>query len=122
MPYVRKHLRGQRVFTDDAWGSYLIWASNAEQRVFLDGRIEFYDHTGVDEDYSSMEGRSSNTGFLLAKYGIQAALVARDDPIEAYFKSSSDWVRVYQDSTSVIFARTDIAGHGGGNYHPDKVR
>ena len=103
--YMRAQGISGRVLNEYGWGGYLIWSLRAQQKVFIDGRADIYDHGGVLADYMSMTHLKPNTLFLLQKYGISSCLLRRDAPLRTLLAARPDWEMVYQDRVSVLFVR-----------------
>jgi hypothetical protein len=113
--YFREHAQTARIFSTVDWGSYLIFALEPAQRVFIDGRLDIFEHNGVLADYLLISQTSPNTFFLLKKYGINFCLIPRDWRLATLLAASSEWKEIYHDRLSVIFARTQSAGKTGGD-------
>jgi len=106
VPFLKEHPKLGRMFNDADWGSYLIFALGPSRKVFIDGRYDIYEYSGVLSDYLSITGLSPNTFFLLKKYGADSCLIPRGSPLATLLATSPEWKEVYHDPISVIFART----------------
>lgn len=102
--YLRQHSGVGKMFNSDLWGGYLIWAI-PERKVFIDGRMDIYEYGGILRDYYNFINLQENPERFFQKYGLKAALVKPGDPITRFLQTSPDWTIVFQDSTSIIFAR-----------------
>lgn len=69
-----------RVFTTDQWGDYLIYHGWPIQKVFIDGRSDFYGPALGDEYLALMNGRRGWEN-LFRKYDFTAALIPLDWPL-----------------------------------------
>jgi len=107
--HLRSHPPAGPLFNEYGWGGYLIWALHPEQRVFIDGRADIYDYSGVFSDYLSISRVEEDALPLLRKYGIQACLVRQDGPISTLLSASPEWEQAYADEVSAIYVRK--AGH-----------
>lgn len=109
-----RHLQQNRpmhLWNEDTWGGYLIWASGGkEPKVFLDGRLDVYEYSGVLADYLAITGIESNTSFLLDKYAIDAVLIHRNRSLITYLLATGKWQRVYQDDLAVVLRRARPLG------------
>ncbi len=105
--YLRQHEVNARTFNEDTWGGYLIRTLGSEHKVFIDGRAEIYESTGVLEDYIAIAGAHENALTLLRKYDIEACLIHQNTPLGTLLAFSPDWKRVYADRQSIIFARSE---------------
>ncbi len=102
--YLKEHRGIDNMFNTDLWGSYLIWAI-PERKVFIDGRMDIYEYGGILLDYYNCVTFQRNPDQFFGEYGLKAALVKPGDPLTRYLEASQDWTIVFQDSTSIIFAR-----------------
>ena len=103
--YMRVHPIPEPMFNDDFWGGYLIWASRGQQKVFIDGRSDAYEPSGVLADYMKILGRDSQALALLEKYGVRSCLVERSGPLRGWLDAQPAWQRVYEDDLSALFVR-----------------
>ncbi len=105
-----------RIFTDDEWGDYLIYHLYPRNRVFIDGRSDFY---GADLDRLQLDVISAKHGWQeqLKRYAIDTVLMRADAPLAGVLKETRDWALVYDDGVATVFraVRTrpvsDDAGH-----------
>ena len=49
--YLRRHSVAGPMWNDPGWGGYLLWALGPDHKVFIDGRLDFYEHAGVLSDF-----------------------------------------------------------------------
>ncbi|MCL5005418.1 MAG: hypothetical protein M1404_02695 [Acidobacteria bacterium] len=103
--YLNEHPVPQPMFNLEEWGGYLIKNSWPEHRVFVDGRLDIYDYSGVLFDYLCVISTQPNVFFLLHKYHIRSCLIPPTLPLATLLEASRDWKEVYRDKTSVIFAK-----------------
>lgn len=97
------HPRG-RVFNDYLWGGYLIW--NVRQvPVFIDSRVDVFEHNGVLADYLHAI-RIEDSLQILDKYSIQYVLFENHRPLTYLLQHTSGWKVDYQDKTAILFERT----------------
>jgi hypothetical protein len=103
--HLQAHPVGGRLFNEYGWGGYLIWSLHPQQKVFIDGRADIYEYSGVLPDYLSIVLIEPGALSLLRKYGVQACLVRRKDPISTLLAASPEWEQVYADEVSALFVR-----------------
>jgi hypothetical protein len=101
--YLRQHPQPTGMFNDYGYGGYLIWQLGPQQKVFIDGRGDLYEYSGVFQDYIRIVNLDREALFLLRKYDIQSCLVSRNDAIDTLLSTSPDWKQVYSDDLSDIF-------------------
>jgi hypothetical protein len=91
------------MFNEDFWGGYLIWASEGKHKVFIDGRSDAYESSGVLADYIRIIQPAPEALSLLGKYGVRSCLIERNGSLSALLDAQPGWRRVYQDDLSVLF-------------------
>ena len=87
------------------FGGYLLWARGPEHKVFIDGRAEVYERTGVFQDQDAFVNLQTGSLTLLDKYGIQSCLLLHDEPLAVVLQALPDWEKIYSDGTSALFVR-----------------
>jgi hypothetical protein len=99
-----RHLTGPMLneWTD---GGYLIWAM-PEHPVFIDGRGDIFEWSGVLEDFGKWALLQTNPNTLLDKYGISFCLLSRTSPMAIVLPLLPGWKTIYSDKISVIVARS----------------
>ena len=97
------HLAGP-MLNDYTYGGYLIWAA-PEYPVFIDGRADIFEWTGVFGEYMNWSTLQSDPNLLLKKYKINYCLLTPQSEMAHVLPLLPDWKNVYSDSNSVIFAR-----------------
>lgn len=98
------HLSGP-MLNDYASGGYLIWAA-PEYPVFIDGRADIYEWSGILGEFGSWATLQSDPNALLQKYKINFCLLARQSPMAHVLPLLHEWKMAYADDHSVIFVRT----------------
>ena len=110
---------GNKVFKSGLSGllsvsvTYLIWAA-PEYPVFLDGRTDVFEWTGILSEFGNWATLRSDPRILLEKYGISFCLLNRESPMVRVLPLLPGWKIVYSDSNAVVLARTPVQGAGGG--------
>ena len=92
-----------RVLTTDQWGDYLIF-TNPQQRVFIDGRSDFYGPE-IGKAYLKMANGHWQWRELFAKYNFDAALMSTSDAIVQLLKQEPGWGVVADDGKHILLAR-----------------
>ena len=106
--YLQAHPEDGPLLNEYGWGGYLAWAHIPRRGVFIDGRADVYERTGVLEDYLSITGLKPGAFGLLEKYGIRACLLQPDAPLSTALAESPKWEKAYSDSVSVVYVRRVI--------------
>ena len=91
-----------RIFTDDEWGDYLIWRLYPAQRVFVDGRSDFYG-TAFEEKYIDVLNVKCEWEKNLSRYGVDTILLPVNAPLAGVLKESSRWRPVFDDGIALVF-------------------
>jgi len=98
-----RHLSG-RMLNDYVYGGYLIWAA-PEHPVFVDGRADVFEWTGVLNEFGKWAMLESDPNTLLEKYKVDFCLLAQQSPMVRVLPLLGKWKLVYSDNQSVIFER-----------------
>ena len=89
-------LAERRVFTTDQWGDYLIYQSYPQQRVFIDGRSDFYG-AKLGRQYMRLFGGDLDWEKVLNQHRFEVVLAPRDWPLVALLKLHPDWQLLGED-------------------------
>ena len=102
-----------------SWGGYLIWTS-PERKVFIDGRTDIFDWTGVLRDYMRWQTLQDDPNKLLDDYKVDYCLLFKNSPISKVVALLPGWTKVYSDDLAIVFQRdaldsavTEAIGDGG---------
>ncbi len=98
---------GARIFAPDKFGGYLIYRFAGAQKVFFDGRSDFYGADFLDR-YGRMIAARPGWREEFARWNFSHALLPPDASLTAAL-SSAGWVELYRDRTAVLLARTPEA-------------
>jgi hypothetical protein len=102
--FMKAHRLAGNMLNDYTYGGYLIWAA-PEHPVFIDGRADVYEWTGVMQDFGRWAMVQTDPNILLDKYRIQFCLLSADSPMTHVLPVLPNWKRIYADANSVIFVR-----------------
>lgn len=97
-----------RIFTHDEWGDYLIWS---HQRVFVDGRSDFYGDE-FEDLYTDVMKVKLGWDKTLSRFGVDTVLMPLDAPLTGALKESSRWQVVYDDGMALVFRSKERAAGG----------
>ena len=97
-------LAGARVLTSDQWGDYLIFRFYPRQRVFFDGRSDFYG-PALGADYQTLLGAARGWSEVLARYRFETALLPLDWPLARVLELDPQWQLVDRDPVAELFLR-----------------
>ena len=103
--YLKAHPAPQPMFNTYGYGGFLIWQMDGQNKVFVDGRADIYERTGVLADYLAIARVQVAAPQLLKAYGVQSCLISRDEALRTLLDVLPGWQRVYSDDLSVLFVR-----------------
>jgi len=104
-------IRGRRVFTDDGWADYLLYRFFPVQRVFMDGRSDFYGEE-IGEQYLDLMYGRPRWRELLERYEFDAVLVPPKRALAALLELDPGWERRDGDEDAVLFVPRTGDGAG----------
>jgi hypothetical protein len=96
--------RMPRILTSDQWADYLIYRLYPRQRVFFDGRSDFYG-AALGSEYRDLLGASGDWRGALERRGFERALLPHDWPLATMLDHEAGWRRVYEDPVAILFVR-----------------
>jgi hypothetical protein len=97
-------LTGKRVFTEDQWADYLIYRYYPHQRVFFDGRSDFYG-AAVGDPYLRLVHGSHDWRKLLEQNNIEVVLAPPGWALASLLKEDRDWHLVADTGDAVLLER-----------------
>ncbi|MBI3933418.1 MAG: hypothetical protein HY316_01920, partial [Acidobacteria bacterium] len=100
--YLQDHPIEGSLWNEYGWGGYLIWARHPKHRVFIDGRADIYEYSGILSDYLRIDRLHPDALSLLRKYDIRASLVRRNSPLGTLLRTAPGWSPVYADKVSEL--------------------
>ena len=93
-----------RVFTTDQWADYLLWKGYPKQRVFIDGRSDFFGEE-IAARYVTAANGQPGWREVLNRYQINLVLLPPATPLVGLLSSDSGWRILHRDKQSVLLAR-----------------
>jgi hypothetical protein len=102
--FIKAHHLSGPVLNDYGYGGYLIWAA-PEYPVFIDGRGDVFEQTGVLGEFGRWATLQIDPKNLLDKYKINFCLLTPNSPMAFVLPLLPDWKAIYSDNNSVIFIR-----------------
>jgi hypothetical protein len=103
--FIEAHHLSGNMLNEYVYGGYLIWAA-PDHPVFLDGRGDVFEWTGVLADFGQWALLQSDPNTLLNKYSVDFCLLAQGSPMTHVLPLLPGWKSVYSDNLSEIFVRT----------------
>jgi len=111
--FLRLHPLSGPMFNSYGFGGYLVWAQGPEMKVFIDGRGDLYENTGVLADYLHVNLLKPGALEVLSHYGIQTCLLERNEPFANTLAVLPEWEDVYHDELSVLYVQRNASGPAG---------
>jgi hypothetical protein len=103
--FIQSHHLAGPIMNEYPFGGYLIWAA-PELPVFVDGRSDVFEETGVLADFGNWAMLQSSPAGLLDRYNINLCLLSKDSPMRFALPLLPGWSQVYSDNLSIVFVRT----------------
>jgi cytochrome b subunit of formate dehydrogenase len=91
-----------RVLTTDQWADYLIYL-HPEQKVFVDGRSDFYGPE-IGNQFLNLMGGAPDWQQIMERYKFNLALIPADSAVAQLLRQRPDWRVVDQDKKQVLLA------------------
>jgi hypothetical protein len=102
--YIRSHHLTGPMLNDYGFGGYLIWAL-PEEPVFVDGRGDVFEWSGVLEEFGNWAMLQSDPNTLLDKYHVHFCILGPHSPMSRILPTMPGWKTVYSDANAIIFER-----------------
>ena len=93
-----------RVLTSDQWADYLIYRNYPRQRVFCDGRSDFFGRE-IGQQYSRIVNGHYEWESLMERHKFDLVLAPIEWPLTALLKKSSSWRLIADDGKALLFER-----------------
>lgn len=103
----KTQLTSGRLLTMDQWGDYLIYHNYPQQRVFIDGRSDFFGKD-IGREYVRMMQGQWDWDVLLEKYQFDRVLSPLEWPLTALLKKDPRWRILKDDGSAVLFEHTGV--------------
>ncbi|HXH22369.1 MAG TPA: hypothetical protein VNN10_10085 [Dehalococcoidia bacterium] len=103
--FIRERYPDARLFNEYAWGGFLIHRLYP-QKVFIDGRNDFYGPT-IMSDYRKVVGGRPEWQSILDKYGVDVAIVLKDSALAQLLRESDEvWRLEFTGEREAVFVRS----------------
>ena len=97
-------ITGSRLFTSDQWGDYILYKLWPRQKVFVDGRSDFYGES-LGKEYLSLMNADFKWTSIVDKYGFNLMLLPVKWPLASVLKLNPEWKVVSDDGMAILFER-----------------
>ena len=99
-----KIIESGRLLTTDQWGDYIIYAFYPHQKVFIDGRSDFYGESLGTEYLHLLQG-AYDWRTILDRERFDVALLPVNWPLAEILKLDPSWQVIKDDSHAILFRR-----------------
>jgi len=106
--FIQQHRLAGPLINNYDFGGYLIWSA-PEYPVFVDGRGDIFEWTGVLGAYGEWIMGRSPARQLLDAYHINICLLSPNAAVVSEIKRLPEWKQVYADPIALVFQRTSGA-------------
>jgi hypothetical protein len=93
-----------RLLTPDQWGDYVIYRFYPRQKVYVDGRSDFYGEK-LGQEYLHLLQGAYDWKAILDRNGFNVALLPVDWPLASILKLDPSWLVVEDDTRAILFQR-----------------
>jgi hypothetical protein len=93
-----------RILTSDQWGDYLIYRLYPHERVFVDGRSDFYGSV-IGGQYLELLNATPNWKKIVGSYDFDVALLPAEWPLGQLMGLDPGWRVRYQDHQAILLER-----------------
>jgi len=101
--YLQAHPRTGPIVNYYLWGGYLNW-KDPSLKVFVDGRADIFEYSGVFKDYLSLL-MIEDPDAILDKYKARYVLLPIHEPFAHFMEHDAKWKAAYRDQLSILFER-----------------
>ena len=106
----RVRIESSRVLTTDQWADYLLYHNYPRQRVFVDGRSDFYGPE-LGKEYVRLLNGQHDWEKILAKHGFDLVVAPVDWPLTSLLKRDAGWKVLEDNGKAIVFEKV---GRGTG--------
>lgn len=100
---LKNNLEGD-IFSSYTWGGYLIWKLYPNNLVYIDGRMDIYEDSIVN-NYKNIYYTGDDWLQLLDQSSTQLVLVGTDSKLADSLAGEINWTITYKDAQSILFKK-----------------
>lgn len=116
--FLRREPIGGKMFNNDEFGDYIIFAAWPTYRVFIDGRSDMY-RTAYIQPYMHVANALPGWRKILDRFEIDWVFFNTHSPLTAALADDKEWQPIYSDNLATIFLRRNSANQGLLEKYPD---
>ncbi len=99
-------LRDSRVLTPDQWADYLIYRSYPVQKVYVDGRSDFFGPS-IGNEYLGLMGGRYDWSQIVEARKFDVILIPPSWPLSTLLKASPAWKVTEDDGQAILYVRRE---------------
>jgi len=99
-----ERISASRIFTTDSWADYLTFHFYPRQKIFVDGRSDFFGQQ-ISEAYIQILKGQYGWDTLMKRYDLNAALVPSQSALASLLRVNAGWRLVDEDNQATLFER-----------------
>lgn len=103
LEWLKQNPRRGHMFSTLEWGGYLNYKDPGTP-VFMDGRMDIFEHAGVFGDYLKIISVNGSLQ-ILDRYRIESVLLPTGTPLVYLLEHTHEWVSAYGDDNAVVLVR-----------------
>lgn len=96
-----------RLLTSDQWGDYILYRFWPQQKVFVDGRSDFFGPR-LGNEYLRLTQGGWDWRQILDRHGFNAALVPLEWPLASLLKAHPGWRLLSDDGKALVFQKKEL--------------
>jgi hypothetical protein len=96
-----------RLLTSDQWGDYILFHYWPQQRVYVDGRSDFFGPR-IGNEYLRLSQGGWDWYQILERHGFNAALVPMEWPLASLLKREPGWRLLADDGKALVFQKKEL--------------
>ncbi len=105
--FMKQHGITGNVLSDYSWSGYLIFHSDAKDKVFIDSRFEMIYPPKVINDFLAFAFDRKGADVALTRYPTEFVLIDPNTRASLVMARAPGWKLIYRDSGSLLYARVN---------------
>jgi hypothetical protein len=106
---MKQHRLQGNILNTFQWGEYLIWNMVPGSRVFIDGRYDTVFPLDVIYRFALFNFNLPGGDAVLTDFPTEFVLIKPDSGSRALMDARGDWKLIYEDASSMLYAKQDSA-------------
>jgi hypothetical protein len=102
--FLKKERIGGNMFNSDQFGSYIIYSTWPQYKVFIDGRLDMYGEADIRE-YFKVTRIEPGWEDVIQKYNIRWIIFDAKTSLSSFLYQRKEWKLIYADKVANIFVR-----------------